>query len=212
VVARILLLLAVATSLVGLVATGDAQAMAFLTGGMLALLGALSWIYGRLIRPKEIGNFAWSEMSRLNLSRQPQRSLLIVALVGIATFLILAVSAFRLGPTERGTAGFDFLVQTDTGILQDLNSSESKVSKKLHPLSSTTMDFDFTMESTRVATIRSKRANPRCSGSAIRLLIALTKPSGKNLLGLRRRHVIRPNETIRGGFCDWRAIRRPYRW
>ncbi len=121
---RTLLVLAIGTSLAGIVATGDAQAMAFMMGGMLALLGVLSWIYARLVQPGAGDQLTWSDLGRLNLARQPGRSLLIIGLVGIATFLILAVSAFRLSPTERGTAGFDYVVQTDTGILQDLNSAD----------------------------------------------------------------------------------------
>lgn len=117
-----LLVAALAASASGLVATGDAQAMAFMSGGMLALLGILSWMYFRLIQPITGSRFSWGDLSRLNLARQPLRSLMIIGLVAIATFLILAVSAFRLGPTERGTAGFDFVVQTDTGIMPDLNS------------------------------------------------------------------------------------------
>ncbi|MDP1560681.1 MAG: ABC transporter permease [Pirellulaceae bacterium] len=124
IVYRALLVLAICTSLAGLIATGDAQAVAFMLGGMLALLGILSWIYARLVRPAAGAHLTWTDLGRLNLARQPARSLLIIGLVGIATFLILAVSAFRLSPTERGTAGFDYLVQTDTGILQDLNSPE----------------------------------------------------------------------------------------
>lgn len=123
-VSGVLFVLAIVSSVTGLFVAGDAQAMAFMFGGMLSLLGVLSWIYHRLLRPREELRFDWAQLGRLNMSRQPQRSLLIVGLVGIAAFLILAVSAFRLGPTERGTAGFSFVARTDTGIMQDLNSED----------------------------------------------------------------------------------------
>ncbi|MBL8889356.1 MAG: ABC transporter permease [Planctomycetaceae bacterium] len=113
---------AILSSVAGLFVVGDAQAMAFMSGGMLSLVGLLSWIYHKLLQPRDELRFEWAQLGRLNVSRQPKRSLLIVGLVGIAAFLILAVSAFRLGPSERGTAGFSFVARTNTGIMQDLNS------------------------------------------------------------------------------------------
>lgn len=119
---RLLLGGSIAVSLAGLLATGDAQAVAFLGGGMGALLAFLAMIYAGLIQPPQPVHLAWSDVGRLNLARQPLRSLMIVGLVGIATFLILAVSAFRLSPTERGTAGFSYVVRTDIGVIDDLNT------------------------------------------------------------------------------------------
>jgi putative ABC transport system permease protein len=119
-----LALLALASALGGLWAAGDAQAVAFMAGGMSGLLAALTAIYAGLIHPPSRPRLSWADIGRLNLARQPLRSLMIVGLVGIATFLILAVSAFRLSPTERGTAGFSFLVRTDIGILEDLNDPQ----------------------------------------------------------------------------------------
>lgn len=119
---RLLLLGAIGLSIGGLFATGDAQAVAFLGGGMGALLAMLATIYAGLIQPPPTVRLAWADVGRLNLARQPLRSLMIVGLVGIATFLILAVSAFRLSPTERGTAGFSYVVRTDTGVIDDLNA------------------------------------------------------------------------------------------
>ncbi len=119
---RLLLLGAIGLSIGGLFATGDAQAVAFLGGGMGALLAMLATIYAGLIQPPQTARLAWADVGRLNLARQPLRSLMIVGLVGIATFLILAVSAFRLSPTERGTAGFSYVVRTDTGVIDDLNA------------------------------------------------------------------------------------------
>jgi ABC-type lipoprotein release transport system permease subunit len=112
----------IALSIGGLFVTGDAQAVAFLGGGMGALLAMLATIYARLLNATSPLRLAWADVGRLNLARQPLRSLMIVGLVGIATFLILAVSAFRLSPTERGTAGFSYVVRTDTGVIDDLNA------------------------------------------------------------------------------------------
>jgi len=113
-------------SLAGFFAAGDAQAVAFLAGGFFALMAALTTIYDRLVQQQAHDNFSWSVVDQLNLARQPLRSLIIIGLVGLATFLIMAVSAFRLSPSIRGTAGFDLVVTTDLGILKDLGQSTTR--------------------------------------------------------------------------------------
>lgn len=116
---RILLVLALLLSIAGFFAVGDTQAVVFLTGGFLALTAVLLFVFDRLVHRTTGGDFDWAAVSQLNLSRQPLRSMIIISLVGLATFLIVAVSAFRLSPTERGTAGFDYLATTDVGVLED---------------------------------------------------------------------------------------------
>ncbi len=41
-----------------------------------------------------------------------------------ATFLIIAISAFRLSPTESGTGGFDWIAESDRPVFFDLNDVE----------------------------------------------------------------------------------------
>ena len=48
--------------------------------------------------------------------RNPLRSTLTVGLVAVASFLIVAVSSFRLTPTREGTADFDFIAKSDQPI------------------------------------------------------------------------------------------------
>ncbi len=119
-----LLFFSVGCSVGGLYVAGDVQAVAFMAGGMGTLGVALLYVYANLVQPRKLTQLRWSDVGRLNLSRQPLRSLMIVSLVAIATFLILAVSAFRLSPSERGTAGFRYVVRTDIGVLDNLNSPE----------------------------------------------------------------------------------------
>ncbi|MEM6655453.1 MAG: ABC transporter permease, partial [Planctomycetota bacterium] len=54
-------------------------------------------------------------------------SLLTVALVACASFLILAISAFRLAPSEEGTGGFVLVAQSDQPIHHDLNTPEGRI-------------------------------------------------------------------------------------
>ena len=47
-------------------------------------------------------------------------------LMATATFLIVAMSSFRLDPTARGTGGFDLVAESSEPVFQDLNSPEGR--------------------------------------------------------------------------------------
>ena len=51
-----------------------------------------------------------------NLTRNPTRSTLTIGLVAAACFLIIAISAFRLSPSESGTGGFEYVGTSDQPI------------------------------------------------------------------------------------------------
>ncbi len=65
--------------------------------------------------------------------RNPSRSTLTVGLVASASFLIIAISAFRLEPPEAvrqpdsGSGGFSLMAQSDLPIYQDLNTEDGRV-------------------------------------------------------------------------------------
>ena len=59
-----------------------------------------------------------------NAGRNPGRSTLTIALMAVACFLIIALSAFRLAPTAAGTGGFDLLADSAEPVFADLNSPE----------------------------------------------------------------------------------------
>ena len=52
--------------------------------------------------------------------------MLSLALAATASFLIVALSAFRLAPTDRGTGGFDLLGTADLPLHYDLNTPEGR--------------------------------------------------------------------------------------
>ena len=68
----------------------------------------------------------WS-LSLLNTARNPGRSTLTIGLVAAASFLILAVSAFRLDTGAGGTGGFDFVATSDQPLHYDLNTAEGRL-------------------------------------------------------------------------------------
>ncbi len=113
--------------------SGEAQAGAFFGAGALVLAAALIEI-SALLRGGEgkslvaTGIFPLAWLAVRNAARNPGRSTLTIGLVASATFLIVAISAFRLDPPKRdgGYAGIDFVVETDQPIHFDLNTEEGR--------------------------------------------------------------------------------------
>ncbi len=134
--------LAVAAGLV-LFATrlaAEVQAMAFFGSGSLVLIGLLAAVWDTLRRERTGGAIVASggsqtALARLavrNGARSPLRSTLTIGLVAAATFLIVAISAFRLDPPESieeptgGAGGFSLLATSDQPIYQNLQTPEGR--------------------------------------------------------------------------------------
>ena len=104
---------------------GEPQAGAFMGAGFLVLLGGL------LMVRRYLGGGSASDGLGLNLTRlaqltgrrAPLRSTLTIGLVAVASFLIMAVSSFRLQPTEKGTAGFDWVAKSNQPVFANLNTA-----------------------------------------------------------------------------------------
>ncbi len=117
------LLGAVALSIVAAFLGGEPQAGAFMGAGFLVLTAALLAVYRYLTqsvdRRRDV--FTLSSLASMSGRRNPMRSTLTIGLVGVASFLIVAVSSFRLAPSEAGTAGFDLIAHSDQPIFEDLS-------------------------------------------------------------------------------------------
>jgi putative ABC transport system permease protein len=120
---------AIGTLMLGQFLQGQAQAGAFVGGGMLFLIGGLSWTLGRLknvsTNNASTTKFVPSMMSASSLAssnakRAPMRSILAIGLVSIASFLILSMSLFQASPDEAGTGGFAFIGKSSQAIHIDL--------------------------------------------------------------------------------------------
>ena len=127
--AGVIALLAILVAVAGAIAGGQAAAGGFVGGGMMLLFAALMWIYARLRKPrliesssdqKSLGRYSPGAMASRNASRHPLRSTLTIGLMATAAFLIIAITAFRLQPTRRGTGGFMLVAQAATPVLRDL--------------------------------------------------------------------------------------------
>lgn len=111
---------------------GEAQAGAFFGSGSLVLIASLALLW-HVLRRGAFGSFVRGGSMPLvwlavrNAARNPARSTLTVGLVASATFLIVAVSAFHIDPTNRppelgsGDGGFALVAESATPVFRDLN-------------------------------------------------------------------------------------------
>ena len=119
-----LVLIVVATQL-----GGEPQAGAFMGAGFMMLAALLLFVYRRLAtdgtQPQST-NLGMTQLASINGRRNPLRSTLTVGLVAVAAFLIMAVSSFRLSPTEEGTAGFDFVATSSQPVFANFNDQRQQ--------------------------------------------------------------------------------------
>jgi ABC-type antimicrobial peptide transport system permease subunit len=133
VAAGVLIALAAACGFSALALGGEAQAGAFVGSGALVLAAALSLVWNRMRRGASTGladapSLTIARLAARNGARHPTRSTLSIGLVAAASFLIVALSAFRLDPDalargrDSGSGGFSLMAQSDQPIYQNLNS------------------------------------------------------------------------------------------
>jgi hypothetical protein len=118
--------------------SGEAQAGAFVGSGALVLGGLLATVWHVLRSDRSSGSIvprgsgAMVRLAVRNGARAPMRSTMTIGLVAMATFLIVAMSAFRLDPPDdtgnlnTGSGGFQLIAESDQPIYQDLNSAQGR--------------------------------------------------------------------------------------
>jgi len=107
---------------------GEAQAGAFFGSGALVLAGLLVWL-GRHLKQADRTlprSLSLPRLATRNARRNPNRTQLSVGLASVASFLIVALSAFRLAPSESGTGSYDLLAIADQPINFDLSSAAGR--------------------------------------------------------------------------------------
>jgi ABC-type antimicrobial peptide transport system permease subunit len=119
--AGVMLVLAVALAAAAMGLSGEAQAGAFFGSGSLVLGAVLTYIWQRLNADTTrslvtSGAAAVTRLAVRNTARSPGRSTLTIGLVAAASFLIVAVSAFRLDPSLDGAGGFSLYAESDLPI------------------------------------------------------------------------------------------------
>jgi ABC-type antimicrobial peptide transport system permease subunit len=111
-------------------------AAAFFGAGASVLIACLCGIAARLRgrRAHVVTSQGWGPVARLgvrNTAERPSRSVLAIAVIAAATFILISVDAFRRGtvdPTDRrsGTGGYPLLVDLMLPLVYDPSSSEGR--------------------------------------------------------------------------------------
>ncbi len=105
--------------------SGDAKSGAFMAAGFLVLVAALLLVHRWLKSPQTNTRASLNlrELALIAARRNPLRSALTIGLVSVASFLIIAVSAFRLTPSAAGTGGFEYVATSSSPVFADLNTA-----------------------------------------------------------------------------------------
>ncbi|MEW4452548.1 FtsX-like permease family protein [Bremerella sp. JC817] len=109
---------------------GEAQAGAFFGSGAMVLTACLMLLWHALRGGLGSGNsisFSLGQLSLSNAARNPGRSTLTVGLIGSAAFLIVAIGAFRLAPTDRGAGGMNLIAESSQPLYHNLNTVEGRI-------------------------------------------------------------------------------------
>ena len=133
----LLLLAAAAGFLLASLAGGLSRELGFFASGTLCLLALLAWQSGWLRRTRRPilqpqSGWAVSRLGFRNATVRPGRSLLCIALIASATFIIVTVEAFRRtdrsSPQDRqsGTGGFSLVAEALLPIQDDPNSPSGR--------------------------------------------------------------------------------------
>lgn len=122
--------LAVALCVLGYLMRGEARAGIFFGSGaavLALLLGEARYQLRRMGRSRPSHRtLSLPTLAAMNTARHPGRSTLTVGLVATATFLIAAISAFRLDTGEEGTGGYALVATSDQPIHFDLNTTAGR--------------------------------------------------------------------------------------
>lgn len=187
---------AVATAAFANRLTGEAQAGAFFGSGAWVLTALLAFIWARLRGGQtgpliKSGRRGVARLALRNGARNPGRSTLTIGLVGAASFLIIAVSAFRLEPLDAagnrtgGSGGFALMAQSDQPVYRDLNTADGRDELGFSPPDSQLLDADE---------IVSLRVKPGDDASCLNLY----QPLEPRVLGV-------PESLVRRGGFAWAA-------
>lgn len=125
----------------GLLAAGFAKQLpdagAFFGGGSLLLVAALAWQLAALRAPGAglEGRGVW-RLGFRSAGYRPSRSILSIALIASATFLVVALDAFRQTETQAldpksGTGGYPLLAEAQVPLIFDLNTDAGRESLNL---------------------------------------------------------------------------------
>ncbi|MFQ5490923.1 MAG: ABC transporter permease, partial [Phycisphaerae bacterium] len=126
------------------------QTVAFFGGGAAAMVGCLAIFRRLLMRPPrsaigQAGIGAWVRLGFRNAPRNRGRSMLTVGLIASASFVIVALQAFRLDAGDdiadkhSGSGGFALMAESAAPLFYDLNSPAGRESLDVDPTAEATL-------------------------------------------------------------------------
>lgn len=195
--AGITLAVAVGMAVLAARSTDDVQAPAFFGSGALVLAATLIAVWGRLRSGATgpavaVGRGNLARLAARSAARNPLRSALSIGLVAAASFLIVAVSAFRRDPAKEkpdlasGNGGFTLVAESDQPIHHDLNTPEGREQLGFSP------DDSHALAAMRTIPVR---VRPGDDASCLNLY----RPRQPRILGL-------PPEFLRRGGFAWASV------
>jgi ABC-type lipoprotein release transport system permease subunit len=124
-----------AAALVGAALYGKLdQAAGFFGAGTLLLIAALlfqsAWLHARRFAP--IGGLV--ALGLRSVRYRPGRSVLCIALIASATFVIASLEAFRRDGSSAGTGGFPLLADAELPLIHDPNTESGRAALNIPPL------------------------------------------------------------------------------
>lgn len=134
------LLIPVVLLLMQLIRPGALNPMLFFLSGGLLLLGLLL-VYRKILLGMEIqktGKIRLERLSRLNLARNRGRSLTVVILFALGTFLVISTGSYKLDlfanaqDKSSGTGGFLWFAETTMPVLYNLNDPEKRAEEGIY--------------------------------------------------------------------------------
>ncbi len=142
---RAIVAAALAIALIGCAVAGVIPAaVAFFCVGILLLTASLWFLSAWLQTDQGIsvrghGLAALGRLGIRNASRQRQRTVMTAGMIATATFLIVAVAAFRRDPTgelpmkSSGNGGFTLVAESSSPLLYDINTADGRKKLQLAP-------------------------------------------------------------------------------
>ncbi len=158
------------------------QPVAFFLAGASALVTMLAissqWLSRQTDWPTHSGLKTRITLARRNAPRHPLRSLLTMTLIAFATFLVIALQAFRIDPeiTDARTGGFTLFAEATTPIPYDISDPDSAESAGLS---------DISIEHLQRTRISEYRLRPGESASCVNLYL----PQKPRILGATDRTI-----------------------
>jgi ABC-type lipoprotein release transport system permease subunit len=114
------------------------ETAAFFGGGFLLLAAVLFYLHHYLSRPSRSvigpGTQAVSRLGFRNASFRPVRSVVAVATIAAATFILISVDSFRKGAPEASVGGYTVLAETLVPFAHDPNTKDGREALGLNEL------------------------------------------------------------------------------